>query len=337
MHRNDAGFTLLELMITSTILVVLVTFMAASTAMFFRQQTSSAREARETSASRASLTVLQADVMYAGFGEPLTVQAVTGVNNGGLNGSDTLRLTGRPLGGPHLAQWTHTLSDTSSTPSDQATVRCYGMQAGTQRFPAPQTDITGASGTNPLAVKVTNFAGQELFSQPLNVIAISPECTMGPDIDSDGLADWQMTLTFDRVVGLRPAAIITVAHPFAGATGSEVTYAVDADRRLVRTVPGLPPEPLLTNVEDFQVRYGWSATDGTFQGWSDAPVWDPALRTTAIRVNITTADPRREDFATWNQFTSFDHTYTVQAGSEKWARLQIERIFETPNARFSHP
>ncbi len=294
--RHPRGFTMVELLVSVTILVMLGASIAAIMVAQVRSATTTQGQTMVQSDVNLALSMIRADLSHAGFGNASGDTAAITTAPAGTD-PDNLALMGSNVGAG-AGRWTVTEQSNSMGNLTELIVRLWTAGADTMNNIRIGDSVKIMSG-------LKQFVGA---TRVLNVDATVPNPAT------------QRRLTLRAASPAGTGSLVTQVNEDLGPGGGRVVYTLNtATRRLMRN--GLA---FLDNVEEFQVRYFWDRNgDGTIDsiaGETDDVMlvnvspsqWN--TRPILIGVSFVTASPVlenkvvdfRPNYAIWNRVTAIN-------------------------------
>jgi hypothetical protein len=247
--------------------------------------------------AQVSLTLLKADLGYAGLAFPKTDTAIVSYNHDGLNGEDAIMIRAAGLGFESArTKWSWLLGA-----ADGQIVLVRGWADTSFNFDIGDTvvclDANRIIMRPPGEMVITN-ASPDSFIDPI----------LGPI--------FAQSLTLSAYLKGVPGLIIIRKF---GSTYSPGLRLEVANNKLVRG-----PDTLLDNVEDLQLAYGIDTDDDDLiDSWTnDAPTFASTRSKWAIRYTLVLTSERLGDYTYPDDTVSVeDHAYVLNSDQKKMRRV----------------
>jgi type II secretory pathway pseudopilin PulG len=306
-HATHKGMTLVEILIS----VLLLTMMLGVTYTILNLQRAKALTVQKTSVlqtdAQVSLTLLKADLGYAGLAYPKTDTAVVSLNASGSNREDAIMVRAAGLGFESAkTKWSWLLDA-----ADGQIVLVRGF---------PDTTFNFAIGDTVVCLD----ANRIIMRPPGEVVIqnVSPDSFIDPMLGSVFAQRLTLSAHLKAVPGL------IVIRKFSSTYSPGLHLAV-ANNKLVRG-----PDTLLDNVEDIQFAYGIDTNDDdVIDNWTnDAPGFASTDSKWAIRYTLVLTSERLGDYEYPDDTISVeDHTYVLNSNQKKMKRVFLSGVIAPPN------
>jgi prepilin-type N-terminal cleavage/methylation domain-containing protein len=301
------GMTLVEILIS----MLLLTMMLGVTYTILNLQRAKAITVQKTSVlqtdAQVSLTLLKADLGYAGLAYPKTDTAVISLNDKGPNGEDAIMVRAAGLGFEAAkTKWSWLLDA-----ADGQIVLVRGWTDTTYNFEIGDT--------------VVCLDANRLIMRPPGEMVIND---VAPDSFIDPMIGpiYAQSLTLNAHLKAVPGLIIIRKF---GSTYAPGLYLAVANSKLVRG-----PDTLLDNVEDLQLAYGIDTDDDdVIDTWSnDVPGFASTDSKWAIRYTLVLTSDGLGDYDYPEDTISIeDHTYGLSSIQKRQKRVFLTGVIAPPN------
>lgn len=306
-HAAQKGMTLVEVLIS----VLLLTMMLGVTYTILNLQRAKALTVQKISVmqtdAQVSLTLLKADLGYAGLAYPKTDTAVISLNDSGPNGEDAIMVKAAGLGFESAkTKWSWLLDAV-----DAQIVLVRGWSDTTFNFSIGDT--------------VVCLDANRLILKPPGEMVIQ---NVAPDSFIDPMLGTVFAQRLTLSAHLKAVQGLIVIRKFGSTYAPGLRLAV-ANNKLVRG-----PDTLLDNVEDLQFAYGIDTNDdGVIDSWTnEAPGFASTDSKWAIRYTLVLTSDRLGDYAYPDDTISVeDHTYVLNSDQKKQKRVFLSGVIAPPN------
>ncbi|MGQ9618316.1 MAG: PilW family protein [Candidatus Aminicenantia bacterium] len=331
--KNQKGMTLIELLVSSIIIVMALIAIFAVYSAFIRQSAKQRFVSESEMEERTALYLLQRDVFMVGFGIPSTIVPITGVNSS--TQSDTLILRGTYL---TLEKAGESASAVTSATLNSVTVKKLEGRGNIEAgywvvFVDPFTkQVLSNSNASNFCYKVTAVSDSGSPPDVLRTLTFSQSLDdgSGSPIVSEGTLVYGVTEKNPR----------TPPSPYY----PEITYTLHNADPADRCPPGCMrlariedssnqnTQVILPCVADFQIAYGFMDSQGNIIWENDISPYPPekiSAELKLVRVNLLVPLSREGQYTAPHPRDSEvieDRTYTFTSTQKKyrWKIIKLE-------------